>query len=150
MSNKIEYVLNYREKGKKKQHTFKIDFMSNRCHSNFEEQKSYMIDIIVKLDRMKELAAENELLKSDKKNKEKIADNISKIEYIKSLVDPKEAMDFLQERFKTLKTVLVDNGYDGKFLEYDFWDNCTEPIDSILFLNECHDKDNPKKKAVQI
>ena len=146
MSNELEYTLNYREDGKKKQHTFKIDFVSMRCRKQYEEVINYAFEIQKKLNRVNELSEENSKL-GIIKDREKIKDNKSKITFLLESIDRDDAIDKLLKRFEILKKILIDNQEDEKFLEYDFWDDCTEPSDIINFLNECYVKDNPKKKA---
>jgi hypothetical protein len=152
MRKTIDYDLNFvTESGETKTQLLKISFISNGIIRDFNSHMRKVYEI-------KELWSEVSNLET-----EIMALRIERPENWKSLIDEKQEAitaktvsicsfqteEILQERFELIKKILLKNGYGAKkfLFDFDFWDNCVDPADTIGFLTQCVWKDVDKKKV---
>jgi hypothetical protein len=152
----VIYVLNYREKGEKKQIEFLIDFVSldvilsteklieaggnvSRAWKSSQEKTSKMLQL------------STEKPEGYKQEIEKLKDEI-RLEIQEIEKNNKSGNDLVGEQIRVVTQLLVDNGVkDEKFLSRTFWEKNVDGAEPIKLLISVvrKDLDTGKKKIIQ-
>ena len=100
-------------------------------------------DVRSKWDRISDIESEISSLKDKDRLKELEEERQICTDYI---IDYGKT-DLIEQRFKIIKRVLQDNGYnDDYIMNFEWWDTKVDPSDILTFINRCIFKDIDKKK----
>jgi hypothetical protein len=149
MSKEINYILEYRENGEKKNIEIKIDFISRGISRDFESLNKKQNELRKKWDDV----LENEYLISDLK-KEKPEGYKIKIKELDLLNETlqKEILgfnkdEFIEQQHYLIQSILKDNGIKNQMLlSSDFWERKVDVQDMMTFIVAVIYKDIDLKK----
>ena len=152
MVKKVEYILNYRIKGKKLTKKIEIDFVPYQRHVDYKELQMVMDDTQFKWNKLNIIESQIAILMTERP-KEYIATIKELKKEIAELSDQiKEISNsgIIEKRFALLKEILIDNGYNGDefLMSWDKWKNAVEPRVINEILEAAITKDIEKKKVV--
>ena len=152
MIKSVDFNLEYREKGEKKNKIITIDFISNGVIKRYDKLMGEVNEVSQKNDERQELLIEIVNLRIDKPEgwKDLQKEKKKKVEEIENFIKSFNENGHFERRFEIIKTVLEDNGIkDEKLLTFDFWENCVDANTMIEFISASIWKDlaDNKKKA---
>lgn len=152
MVKTIEYILNYRIKGTKFTKTLEIDFIPNQRHEDYSQIQKEILTVQKKWNNIKGLEQEIYLLiETKEKNCEEAIQNFKdEIDKLENEIRNSKVNNLLERRFKLIKDILIDNGYesDSELMTFEFWSNSVDAATINEFLELCIWKDFDKKKRV--
>jgi len=147
MRKKVDYKLEYREEGESKEITISIDFVSNRVLKLFSELVVLGSKVDTARDRMSDIYSikAGEKLSDEEKGK---LDN--ELEDLKKQILEFNDNGYFEQREEILRRLLIDNGYKNNelLMSPEFWDECIEPGDLLIFMFQVIYKDVDMKKKV--
>jgi len=152
MIKSVDFNLEYREKGERKNKMLTIDFISNGVIKRYDKLMGEINEISQKSDERQELLIDIVNLRMEKPEgwKDLQKDKKNKVDEIETLIKSFHNNGHFERRFEIIKTILEDNGIkDDKFLTFDFWENSVDASSMIEFINMSIWKDlqSDKKKV---
>ena len=150
MKKILNYDLEYVEKGEEKIKVLSIKLVSQRVQREFGEIMDIIRGAELNFEKVNLLSIEISSLKELKIDgyKEKIKDIKKDVEKLTEEMKEIGSDEYYKNRFKTVKRILVDNGYeDDPICNYEFWDEKITPSVFIEFLMRCYNKDMDTKTA---
>jgi hypothetical protein len=134
----LKFTMKYLEKGEEKYKHFKIKFISLYNLDRLNELQAGIMDVRVKIEFLSDI---QDWLDSGKLTKEKKKELLKEKKLLKDMIEEYGKNGYLDKRFDTIKSILIDNGYedDSDLMDYNFWYKKVHPNEIKRFIIMCLD-----------